>query len=155
MAKRKRPAQPEARRPQNLPAGRRARSGQGDATETLITQTIGAVPILNRLIERMHLHEFLTQHLPPEDKRSKLSTTTVVLVLLKNVLVSREPMYGVAEWASNYAPWLLGLHEENLKHLHDDRVGRCFASRSPSRNKKRFGKPNAGGLRRRRDTRAK
>ncbi len=126
MAKRKRPAQPEARRPKNLPAGRRARSGHGDSQETLISLHIGALPIINRLIERMRLHEFLTRHLPPEDNRTKLPTPTVVLVLLKNLLVSRQPMYGVAEWASNYAPWLLGLQQESLKHLHDDRVGRCL-----------------------------
>lgn len=127
MAKRKRPtAQPEARRPKNLPAGRRARSGPGDNQETLISLRLGALPIINRLIERMRLHEFLTRHLPPEDNRTKLATPTVVLVLVKNLLIAREPMYGVAEWASDYAPRLLGLPEESLKHLHDDRVGRCL-----------------------------
>ncbi|MBP87869.1 MAG: hypothetical protein CMJ64_14290 [Planctomycetaceae bacterium] len=49
-----------------------------------------------------------------------------MLVLLSNLLVSREPMYGVAEWARNYLPQLFGLQEENLKHLHDDRLGRCL-----------------------------
>lgn len=106
MAKRKRTAQPEARRLKNLPAGRRACSRQGDNQETLISLQLGALPIINRLIERMRLHEFLTRHLPPEDNRIKLGTPTVVLVLLKNLLVAREPMYGVAEWASNYAPWM-------------------------------------------------
>ena len=126
MAKRKQSAQPHARRLKNLPAGRRARSSQGDNQETLLSLQLGALPVINRLIERMRLHELLSRHLPPEDKRTKLATPTVVLVLVKNVLVSREPMYGVAEWASNYAPWLLGLQAESLKHLHDDRVGRCL-----------------------------
>lgn len=126
MAKPKHPAQPEARRPKNLPVGKRARRGRGNAQQTLITQQLGALPILDGVLQRMRLHEFLQRHLPPEDRRTKVSTPTVVLVLLKNLLVSREPMYGVAEWASNYAPRLLGLHEEHLKHLHDDRVGRCL-----------------------------
>ena len=126
MPKRKQAPQPEARRPKDLPAGRRARCGQADNQDTLISLQFGPLPILQRLIKRMRLHEFLSRHLPPEDKRTKIATSTVVLVLLKNLLVSREPMYGVAEWASNYAPWLLGLPVEGLKHLHDDRVGRCL-----------------------------
>ena len=126
MAKRKRTAQPEARRPKHPAAGIRATTGRRDSTETLVTQTIGALPIIHRLLERMRLREFLHRHLPPEDQRTKVPTPTVVLVLLSNLLVSREPMYGVAEWARNYAPQLFGLQEENLKHLHDDRVGRCL-----------------------------
>lgn len=62
MAKRKRPAQPEARRAKNLPAGRRAHQGQGDSQETLVSLQLGALPIINRVIQRMRLHEFLTRH---------------------------------------------------------------------------------------------
>ncbi len=125
MAKRKPKTQPEARRPKNLPAGQRSNSSGG---KTILTHSVGALPILNRLLKRMRLQEFLGRHLPPEDNRTKVDTPRVVLLLLRNLLVSREPMYGVAEWACNFGPELFDLWPEDLKHLNDDRVGRCLES---------------------------
>lgn len=123
MAKRKRPpAQPEARRPKNLPAGQRTRAAHG---KTILTHSVGALPILNRLLQRMRLQEFLQRHLPEEDNRTKVDTPRVVLLLLSNLLVSREPVYGVTEWARNFGPELFDLWPEDLEHLNDDRVGRC------------------------------
>ncbi len=123
MPNRKRPkAQPEARRPKNLPAGQRTHQAQG---KTILTHSIGALPILNRLLKRMRLQEFFKRHLAVEDNRTKVDTPKVVLLLLKNLLVSREPVYGVAEWARNFGPELFDLWPEDLEHLNDDRVGRC------------------------------
>ena len=42
------------------------------------------------------------------------------------MLVSREPMYGVAEWAMNFGPELFDLSCDDLQYLNDDRVGRCL-----------------------------
>jgi len=123
MAKRKRKTQPEARRPNDLPAGQRTHSADG---KTIITHSVGALPIINRLLERMRLQEFLKRHLPPEDSRTKVDTPRVVLLLLRNLLVSREPVYGVAEWARNFGPELFDLWPDDLEHLNDDRVGRCM-----------------------------
>jgi transposase len=74
----------------------------------------------------MRLHEFLTRHLPPEDKRTKVDTPRVVLLILRNLLVSREPLYGIVEWARNFGPELFELWPEELDHLNDDRVGRSL-----------------------------
>lgn len=125
MARKKqyRKAQPEARRPKGLTDGQRTYQSGGSR---IVTHQVGAVPILNRLLERMRLHEFLTRHLPPDDNRTKIDTPRVVLLVLKNLLVSREPMYGIAEWAQNFDPDLFGLSPRDLKHLNDDRVGRCL-----------------------------
>ena len=122
MAKQSPKTQPEAQRPKDLPAGRRTNSAHG---KSILTHSIGALPIINRLLKRMRLEEFLQRHLPPEDGRTKVDTPRVVLLLLKNLLVSREPMYGVAEWARNFGPELFDLWPEDLGHLNDDRVGRC------------------------------
>jgi len=35
-------------------------------------------------------------------KRTKVDTSIVVLLLLRNLLVCLEPMYGATEWALNY-----------------------------------------------------
>ena len=67
---------------------------------------VGAVPLLNALLERMRLAEILAEHLPPDDPRTELPTVCA-LVLLRNVLIAREPIYGVAEWAACFPPDLL------------------------------------------------
>ena len=123
MAKRSRKTQPEARRPKDLPGGQRTYAAHG---HRIVTHSVGAMPILNRLLERMRLQEFLSCHLPPEDRRTKVGTPRVVLLILRNLLVSREPMYGVVEWARNFGPELFDFWSEDLNHLNDDRVGRCL-----------------------------
>jgi hypothetical protein len=72
----------------------------------------------------MKLEEFFRDYLPAEDPRSKLSPAKGLLVLWRNLLVSREPVYGVGEWAARHAPHLLGLSREEVGLLNDDRLGR-------------------------------
>jgi transposase len=102
----------------------------------LCSATVGPLPLVNRLLGRMRLEEFLRGALPKEDRRTKLSPTKALLVLLRNLLLSREPIYGVGEWAARYAADLLGLTESEVALLNDDRVGRAldklFAADVPS-----------------------
>jgi len=84
------------------------------------------MPILRRLLRRMRLHEFLQQHLPAEDARTQVDTARVVTLLVTNFLISREPMYGVAEWARDFDPELFDLQPDDIERLNDDRVGRCL-----------------------------
>lgn len=123
MSKRKQKPQPQARRPKHLTDGQRTYRASG---KTIVTHAVGALPIINRLLQRMRLQEFLECRLPKEDGRTKVDTPRVVLLLLRNLLVSREPMYGVAEWACNFGPELFDLWSDDLKHLNDDRIGRCL-----------------------------
>lgn len=118
MPKRKssRTAQPRKRKN----TGRRARAGR----QSLRSEKIGALPILNHFIKRLRLEELLQEHLPREDKRVKIPARKALLVLLRNLLISREPLYGIGEWAAGYAPDLLGLTREQLEALSDDGAGR-------------------------------
>ena len=81
-----------------------ARSGRG----TLRSYTIGALPILNRMIERLELEEFFQTYLPAPGRRGRLCAAKSLLVLLRNLLVSREPIYGGGEWAARLAPDVVG-----------------------------------------------
>ena len=92
----------------------------------LRSATVGALPVVNRLLRRMRLEEFFRDALPREDGRTKLSPTKALLVLLRNLLLSREPIYGLGEWAARHAPDLLGLTADEVGLLNDDRVGRAL-----------------------------
>ena len=96
------------------------------AGRTLHSCHIGVLPILDHFLQRLRLQQFLQDHLPREDRRSRVSTASGLLLLLKNLLVSREPLYGVGEWAARYAPGSLGLSPAQLPSLNDYRVGRCL-----------------------------
>src|SRR4051812_19549168 len=85
---------------------------------------VGALPLLDRIVERMQLRRILGEHLPRDDSRTELPTVTALLVLFANLLMAREPVYGVGEWAALFPPDLLGLREHDLPRLHDDRLGR-------------------------------
>ena len=75
---------------------------------TLTSCRVAALPVLDRVLRRLRLEAFLRDHLPREDGRSRIPTATGLLVLVKNLLISREPLYGVGEWAARHAPELLG-----------------------------------------------
>jgi transposase len=92
--------------------------------QRLRSYLVGGLPIVNRLLERLQLERLLNEHLPRDDSRTQLSTARALLVLVRNVLCSREPMYGVAEWAQRFAPDLLDLWNDELEQLNDDRLGR-------------------------------
>ena len=96
------------------------------AGKSLTSYRVAALPVLDRILGRLRLGEFLPNHLPHEDRRSRVPTATALLVLLKNLLISREPLYGVGEWAARHAPELLGLTPAQLPSLNDDRVGRSL-----------------------------
>lgn len=93
---------------------------------TLNSRRVGALPILDRFLSRLRIGEAVGNRLPREDRRWRVSNTTALLLLAKNLLVSREPLYGVGGWAARHEPTWLGLSEDQLAALNDDRVGRAL-----------------------------
>jgi len=89
---------------------------------------VGALPILDRFLKRLRIDQFLRKHLPRADRRSRVPTATALLLLLRNLLISREPLYGVGAWAARYDTHWLGLTDTQLSALNDDRVGRALDS---------------------------
>jgi transposase len=96
------------------------------AGRTLHSYQLGLLPVLNRLLGRLRLEQFLRDYLPPEDRRSRIAPAQALMVLLKNLLLCREPLYGVAHWAARCDPAALGLVPQRLAALNDDRFGRCL-----------------------------
>ena len=93
---------------------------------TLTSYTIGALPLINRVLDRMRLEDIIEGYLKPKGRKPKIAYSKVLLLLLRNLLVSRDPLYGVGEWAALQAPDLLGIQKRQITHLNDDRVGRSL-----------------------------
>jgi transposase len=108
----------------------RHKHGAGEIAQadgrTLNSRRVGALPILDRFLRRLRIGEAVCDRLPPEDRRWRVSNTAALLLLAKNLLVARAPLYGVGEWAARHEPSLLGLAENQLAALNDDRVGRAL-----------------------------
>jgi transposase len=101
-------------------------AGAHAAGSTLWSTRVAALPVLDRLLRRLRLDEFLRDHLPHEGRRVRIPTATALLVLLQNLLTSREPLYGVGQWAARRDPRRPGLTPAQLPALNDDRVGRAL-----------------------------
>ena len=56
---------------------------------TLRSWNVGALPLLNRILERLRLDELFRRHLPADDPRLEVPTAAGLLVLLRNLLISR------------------------------------------------------------------
>jgi transposase len=93
---------------------------------TLQSRRVGALPVLGRFLTRLRIEEFLRKRLPREDRRSRVPTATALLLLIRNLLISREPLYGIGEWAARHDTRWLDISDEQLPALNDDRVGRAL-----------------------------
>jgi transposase len=99
---------------------------RGKSVPKLESFALGALPVVNPFLHRLRLDGILSPYLPPKDRRQKLAPGRALLVLLRNLLASREPLYGVGAWAAPFEPSLLGLTRDDLALLNDDRIGRAL-----------------------------
>ena len=93
---------------------------------TLVSHTLGGLPLVNHVLRRLRFDELLQRHLPPPDPRAQLPPSAALGVLTRNLVLARVPLYGLGEWAPAWVPALLGLRPEQVALLNDDRVGRAL-----------------------------
>jgi transposase len=88
---------------------------------------VGAAPLVRLFLDRLNLPSLFERHLPPLPGRPPaLPSATVLGVLLTNLLLARQPLYALSEWASRRVPEHLGLQPGQAALLNDDRVGRAL-----------------------------
>lgn len=92
----------------------------------LVSKAIGPLPILNIFLKRLQIDELLSKFIAAGDRREKLSPASALGVLLRNIMLSRRPLYGLAEWAQRFDSTLLGLPAQASGCFNDDRVGRSL-----------------------------
>ena len=94
----------------------------------LLTERLGPLPLLNHFIERTGVLDVLQRYVdgPDHPRRSAVSHTQALGVLLRSIVVEREPVYRQQETAASFAAGLFGIVAADLLHLSDDRIGRAL-----------------------------
>jgi transposase len=88
---------------------------------------VGAAPVVHRFLDVLDLPGLLQRHLPVlPGPAPELPTATVLSVLLSNLLLARQPLYGLSAWAASFVPDHLGLLPGQAALLTDDRCGRAL-----------------------------
>jgi transposase len=92
----------------------------------LRSERLGALPLINHFLDRLDLEARLDRFVPTRDRRIRLPYAKGLGVLLRSVLVEREPIYRQAETVSTFAPEAFGLTADETRHVGDDSVGRAL-----------------------------
>jgi transposase len=88
--------------------------------------TVGALPIVNRFLERLAIGSLLDGYLEDPDPRCTVAPQKVLLLLIRNLIIDRHPLYSLGEWAQSVLPDLIEFDESELQQLNDDRIGRAL-----------------------------
>ena len=94
----------------------------GHSLQTLL---LGPLPLVNHFLARLRIDSILARRVPGPDT-ADLSFATDLGVLLRNLLLAREPLYGLSTWAAEFRPDLVGLSPDTVPLLNDDRLGRSL-----------------------------
>ena len=93
---------------------------------TLRTERLGPLPLINHVLRRLGLDALLAESVPTTDQRQRVQHATALGVLVRSVLVEREPIYRQQETIAAFAPEAFGLSAEEAEHVGDDVIGRAL-----------------------------
>src|SRR6202049_2984061 len=91
----------------------------------LHSERLGPLPLVNHFIDRIGLESLLDRHVP-SDARGAVSHARALGVLLRSIIVEREPIYRQNETVHEFAAGMFGINAEEMLHLCDDRLGRAL-----------------------------
>jgi transposase len=88
---------------------------------------VDAAPLVQHFLKRLDLPGFFDRHLAQLPGRAPdLPSSTILCVLLTNLLLAREPLYAIGAWAASFVPEHLGLLPGQAVLLNDDCCGRAL-----------------------------
>lgn len=99
---------------------------QNTSRFSLRTERLGPLPLVNYFLERMGLANTLDRCVPTNDRRTKLPHAVGLGVLLRSIIVEREPIYRQQEIVQTFAPAAYGLSQYATSLISDDRIGRAL-----------------------------
>ena len=78
---------------------------------SLKTERLGPLPLVNHFLERMGLADLLEKHVPTGDKRCRVPHAQALGVLVRSIVVEREPIYRAQETVHGFAAGLFGVQQ--------------------------------------------
>lgn len=90
------------------------------------TERLGPLPLINHVVRRLGLDELLADAVPTTDRRQRVEHAKALGVLLRSVLVEREPIYRQQETVATFAHEAFGLRRSDVTHIGDDVIGRAL-----------------------------
>src|SRR5687767_8909252 len=93
---------------------------------TLRHERLGPLPAINHFLTPLDLERLLDGFVTTTDRRCALPYARALLVLLRSLLVEREPIYRQHETVATFLPQAFGLTDEEALRLCDDQVGRAL-----------------------------
>jgi transposase len=100
-------------------------AAQKESPLVLSTERLGPLPLIHHFIQRLGLEQALDKYVPT-DARGAVSHARALGVLLRSIIVEREPIYRQNETVHEFAPGMFGISAEEMPHLCDDRLGRAL-----------------------------
>jgi len=91
----------------------------------LQTERLGPLPIINHFLQRIGLEDALDRHVP-SDLRCAVTHARALGVLLRSIIIEREPIYRQQETVHEFGNGMFGINAEEMGHLSDDRIGRAL-----------------------------
>jgi len=76
---------------------------------SLKTERLGPLPLINHFIDRMGLAAILDKYVATTDPRCRVSHAKALGVLLRSIVVEREPIYRAQETVHGFATGLFGV----------------------------------------------
>jgi transposase len=104
----------------------RQAAGRGEQKLGLRTERLGPLPLINHFLDRLELETHLECFIPTRNRRVRLRFAQGIGVLLRSVLVEREPIYRQQETVSTFAAEAYGLELTEVPFVKDDAIGRAL-----------------------------
>jgi hypothetical protein len=92
----------------------------------LISERLGALPLINEFLQRAGIEDLLEKFVPTLDKRVRLPYAKALGVLLRSIILEREPVYRHQDLVRIYTPGLFGIGTRQAQNLNDDQIGRAL-----------------------------
>jgi len=99
---------------------------QDPADLTLTSERLGPLPLISHFLRRLDLDGRLDRFVPTTDRRVRVPYGKALGVLLRSILVEREPIYRQHETVTGFAPECFALEPDEAAAISDDAIGRAL-----------------------------
>jgi len=92
----------------------------------LVCERLGPLPLVNHFIEQCGVEDILEHFVPTRDRRCRLPYAKGLGVLIRSIIVEREPIYRHQDVVNGFAPELFAITATKARNLKDDQLGRAL-----------------------------